>query len=262
MKRTADLPRHPPPVVGFADSYASGFVDGSHAHDRGQLSVFLAGSVTISTQSGSFVPRAGQGMWIPAGTVHQAACRTGLTFQVIYIDPGLAGPDLPCKMFDVSSLMRGLVDEIIAMRFEFAMDDRMSAIARLLVDEIGRAPRIAERLLLPTDHRLRRVCEAITARPGDCRDIDHWAREAGMARRTFTRLFQREMGMGFAAWRRRVRVIEGASRIAAGQSVAEVAFDLGYDNAGSFSTMFHRTFGVTPRALRFGSSPVLHPADE
>lgn len=255
MKRTADLPCHPPPVVGFADSYTGGFVDGFHAHDRAQLSVFLAGSVTINTLDKSFVLGPGQGMWIPANTLHQANCRTDLMFQVVYVDSEFVGPDLPCKMFDLSTLVRGLVDEIVAMRFEFTMDERMSVIARLLVDEIRRAPRIAERLLLPSDPRLRRVCEAIMLQPGDCHDIDYWARETGMARRTFTRLFQQEMGMGFAAWRRRVRVIEAASRIAAGQSISKVAFDLGYDNASSFSTMFHRTFGVAPRTLRFNSEP-------
>ncbi|MBB2200745.1 AraC family transcriptional regulator [Gluconacetobacter tumulisoli] len=259
MKRTADLPLHPPPVVGFADCYVGGFVDEYHAHDRAQLAVFQAGTVTVNTQGRSFVLGPGQGLWLPADTVHQATCRTDLMFQVIYIDSCVAGTDLPCKMFDASILMRGLVDEIIAMRFDFVMDDRMSTIARLLVDEIRRAPRIADRLHFPSDPRLRRVCEAIAAQPGDCRDIDHWARESGMARRTFTRLFQLEMGMGFAAWRRRVRVIEAASRIAAGQSIAEVAFDLGYHNAGSFSTMFHRTFGVAPSTLRFGSSPAPLP---
>ncbi|MFT8717675.1 AraC family transcriptional regulator [Gluconobacter potus] len=254
MKRTADLPIHPPPVVGFADRYLGGFVDGYHTHDRSQLSLFLGGTVTISTLGRSFVLGSGQGMWIPANTLHQANCRTDLAFQVIYVDPTLPeAEDLPCKMFDASSLMRGLVDEIIAMRYEFSMDERMTSIARLLVGEIRRAPPIADRLLFPSDPRLLRVCEAIAAQPGDCHDIDHWAREAGMARRTFTRLFQQEMGMGFAAWRRRVRVVEAASRIAAGQSISEVAFDLGYENPSSFSTMFHRTFGVSPRMVRVGT---------
>ncbi|NHO33843.1 AraC family transcriptional regulator [Acetobacter fallax] len=260
MKRTADLPRNPPPVVGFADCYVGGLVDRFHTHDRAQLSVFLSGSVTINTQDESFVLRPGQGLWLPANTLHEATCRTDLMFQVIYVDSCLTSADnLSCKMFDASFLIRGLVDEIIAMRFSFVMDDRMSVIARLLVDEIGRAPRIADRLLFPSDHRLRRVCEAIIARPGNRHDIDYWATQAGMARRTFTRLFQVEMGMGFAAWRRRVRVVEGAARIAAGQSIAEVAFDLGYDNAASFSTMFHRTFGVAPRTLRSGSSSTSRP---
>ncbi|MFT9360262.1 AraC family transcriptional regulator [Acetobacter okinawensis] len=255
MKRTADFPCHPPPVVGFADCYTGGFVDAFHTHERAQLSIFLAGSVTVNTQDESFVLGPGQGMWLPAQIMHQATCRTDLVFQVVYVDPSFTGADLPpCKMFDVSSLMRGLVDEIIAMTFNFAMDDRMSAIARLLMEEINRAPRIADRLLFPTDLRLRRVCEAIIAQPGDCHDIDYWAREAGMARRTFTRLFQQEMGMGFATWRRRVRVVEAAARLATGQSIAEVAFDLGYDNAGSFSTMFHRTFGAVPSTLRASAS--------
>jgi len=251
MKRTSDLPLHPPPVVGFEDYYAGGFVDGFHTHDRAQLSVFLAGSVTVNTHDESFVLRPGQALWLPANTVHQATCRTDLLFQVIYVDPGFTGAaDLPCKMFEASSLIRGLIDAIIAMSFEFAMDERMLTIGRLLIDEIGRVPRIADRLLFPSDPRLRRVCEAIIAHPGNSRDIDYWAREAGMARRTFTRLFQQEMGLGFAAWRRRVRVVEAASRIATGQSIAEVAFDLGYDNASSFSAMFHKTFGVAPRTLR------------
>ncbi|GBQ66598.1 AraC family transcriptional regulator [Ameyamaea chiangmaiensis NBRC 103196] len=259
MKRTADLPRCPPPVVGFADCYTGGFVDGFHTHDRGQLSVFLGGTVTVSTRNSSFVLCPGQGLWLPANTLHQAVCRTDLAFQVVYVDPTFSGADLPCKMFDVSSLLQGLVDEIVAMRYEFAMDDRMSTIARLLIDELRRAPQIAERLLLPTDQRLRRVCEAITAAPGDSHAIDYWAREAGMARRTFTRLFQAEMGMGFATWRRKVRVLEASSRIAAGQSIAEIAFDLGYGNAGSFSTMFHRASGVAPRTLRAVASHKTRP---
>lgn len=153
MKRTADLPHHPPPVVGFADCYTGGFVDAFHVHDRAQLSLFLAGSVTINTQDESFVLGPGQGMWLPANTLHQATCRTDLAFQVVYVDSSLIGPDLlPSKMFEASSLIRGLVDEIIAMTFQFTMDERMSAIARLLVDEVRRGRRIAERLLFPSDH--------------------------------------------------------------------------------------------------------------
>lgn len=109
----------------------------------------------------------GQAIWLPANVVHQATCRTDLAFQVVYVAPSLIGADtLPCKMFDASSLVRGLVDEIVAMTFNFDMDERMSAIARLLVDEVARAPRIADRFLFPSDPRLRRVCEAITAQPG------------------------------------------------------------------------------------------------
>lgn len=259
MKRTTDLPQRPPPVVGFGDHYAAGFVDQPHTHDRGQVSVILAGTVTINTDEGSFALQPNHGIWIPPGTLHQAICRIDTLFQVVYVDPGFAGVDLSTRMFEASALLRGLVDEIVAMRFDFTMDDRMSTIGRLLIDEIGRAPWITDRLPFPADYRLRRVCEMIVADPGDSHDLDFWAREAGMARRTFTRLFQLELGMGFAAWRRRVRVTEAASRIVAGQSIAEVAFDLGYDNASSFSMMFHRTFGAPPRTLRSARTPPSRP---
>ncbi|GAD08771.1 arac-type DNA-binding domain-containing protein [Gluconobacter frateurii NBRC 103465] len=166
MKRTADLPVCPPPVVGFADRYVDGFVDPYHRHDRAQLSLFLGGTVTVSALDQSFVLGAGQGLWLPANTLHQAECRTNLTFQVVYVDPGMSETaDLPCKMFAVSSLMRGLVDEIIAMQYEFVMDERMTAIAQLLIDEIRRAAPIMNRLIFPSDQRLLRVCMAIVAHP-------------------------------------------------------------------------------------------------
>lgn len=250
IKRSSDLPPRPPPVVGFADVYTGGFVDEFHTHDRAQLAIYQAGSVTISIPDSIFVLCPGQAMWMPANTLHQSICRTDLMFQVIYVDPILSGADLECKVFDASTLVQGLVDEIVAMKSDFTMDARMSTIAALLLEEVRRAPRLADRVHLPADSRLRRVCEAVMAQPGDRHDIDFWAREAGMSRRSFTRLFQQEMGAGFAAWRRRVRVIEAASRITAGETVAEVAFALGYDGLGSFSTMFRQVFGVSPSSLK------------
>ena len=219
MKRSADLPGHSPPVVGFADCYVGGFVDGFHTHDRGQLSLFLAGTVTVSTRDSSFVLSPGQCLWLPANTLHQASCRTDLMFQVVYVEPDLSKTDLPPKMFDASSLLRGLVDEIVTMKYDFIMDERMSAIAQLLIDEIRRAPRIAERVLLPKDHRLRRVCEAITATPGDSHDIVDWALEGRIVLRTFITQFLLVTGMSFSTLQLWVSVLFVAFRISAGQYV-------------------------------------------
>jgi len=39
-------------------------------------------------------------------------------------------------------------------------------------------------------------------------------------------------------------------KLAAGESVTAVAFDLGYDGPGNFSTMFKRVLGVSPSHYR------------
>ncbi|WP_324740220.1 AraC family transcriptional regulator [Tsuneonella sp. CC-YZS046] len=99
---------------------------------------------------------------------------------------------------------------------------------------------------MPDDPRLLRVCGSLLERPSDPRDIDEWARIAGMGRRTFTRAFRRETGIGFAMWRQQARLMEAMALLSSGTPIAQVAFEVGYDSPSSFSAMFRRAFGVSP----------------
>ena len=102
---------------------------------------------------------------------------------------------------------------------------------------------------MPEDKRLLRVCNAILANPADPRDIDDWADVAGMGRRTFTRAFKDNTGMGLATWRQQVRLMEALSLLHAGWPVTSVAYEIGYESPSAFTAMFHRTFGVTPTQM-------------
>ena len=51
-----------------------------------------------------------------------------------------------------------------------------------------------------------------------------------MSRRTFTRAFKHELGMGFALWRQQVRLMQAVSLLAAGRSITSVASDVGYES--------------------------------
>lgn len=246
MKRSADLPLDLAPVVAFEDRLAAGFVDPPHSHDRVQLSFALSGVLTVNTEDTSYVLPPNRAVWIPAHVTHQTICRSEILFQVIYIDASLAPDATECRVFEVSPLVRALVDEVTQFTYDKEMGDRETMITQLLLAEIDRMPNVPVQAELPSDWRLRRVCEAILANPGDTRDIDYWAREAGMARRTFTRSFRDETGMGLATWRRQVRVMEAASRIAAGEAITTVAYDVGYESPSAFTAMFHRTFGAKP----------------
>jgi AraC-like DNA-binding protein len=63
------------------------------------------------------------------------------------------------------------------------------------------------------------------------------------------RLFSRELGMGFAEWRRQVQLAIAVSRLAEGQPVSAVARQFGY-LPSSFSDMFRRELGVPPSEFR------------
>lgn len=248
MIRSADLPERLGPVVAFEDRYQAGYIDPPHFHDRSQLSVALSGVMSLQTEDASFILPPNRAVWIPAHKRHETICRSEVIFKVVYIDPSFGNHPQTCRVFEVSPLVRALIDEVAAFDFSYDFEGREATIVRLLLEEIDRMPSLPVRADLPRDRRLRRVCEAIIADPADARDIDHWAKQAGMARRTFTRSFKEQTGMGLATWRRQVRVMEAASRIAAGEPITSVAYDVGYESSSAFTAMFHRTFGAPPSA--------------
>lgn len=247
MKRSADFSDEMAPVVAFEDRYDAGYADPRHAHGRAQLSFALSGVMAVNTDDASFVLPPHRAIWIPAHKTHQTICRSDVAFQVLYVDPGLVPQLTSCRVFEVSPLVRALVGEVTGFPRDYAMQGRAARIVQLLLEEIETVSHVPGRTEMPADRRLRRVCEAIIADPSDTRDINHWAREAGMARRTFTRTFREQTGMGLATWRRQVRLKEAASRIVAGETITSVAYEVGYDSPSAFTAMFHRAFGAAPR---------------
>jgi transcriptional regulator GlxA family with amidase domain len=72
-----------------------------------------------------------------------------------------------------------------------------------------------------------------------------------MSRRSFTRAFKRETGMGVALRRQQVRLLEALSLLSTGSSVTSVAMDVGYDSASAFCAMFEPALGVSPSRYSF-----------
>jgi AraC-like DNA-binding protein len=246
LKRSADLPLTIRPVVGLRDSYAVGYIDLLHTHDRAQLLYALAGVMTVVTDVTSYVLPPNRAIWIPANTPHQIACLEELTFNTLYIDPARSRPTEGCLVFDVPPLLGALIDEVLS--FEHAYDEagREGQIVALMLDEIERRPALMVSAPMPRDPRLRRVCEQIVADPADPRDLDAFAKVAGMGRRTFTRGFRREMGVAFAMWRQQIRLQTALSLLREGKSVTTIAYQVGYENPSAFTAMFHRVLGAAP----------------
>jgi AraC-like DNA-binding protein len=77
-------------------------------------------------------------------------------------------------------------------------------------------------------------------------DLDTAAAEAGMSRRTFTRLFRAQSGVSFGEWRQQVCLLAAIERLSMGQPVTHVALDLGYASPSAFAAAFRRVLGETP----------------
>ncbi|MDG2523009.1 helix-turn-helix transcriptional regulator [Caulobacter segnis] len=236
------------PVLAFEDGLPARHVGPSQTHDCGRLILALEGVMTVSAEEASCLLPPHRAAWIPAGVPHDISTREKVRFQTLSLKLGLDRLPATTRVFEVSPLVRALIGEVVCFTVRHEFGAREAALTELLVGEMERMPRVGATTSLPADRRLRRVCEAIIADPSDNRPIDDWALLAGMGRRTFTRTFRTDMGMSLAAWRRQVRVMEAASRIAAGETINVVAYEVGYESPSAFIAMFHRVLGAPPAA--------------
>lgn len=67
-----------------------------------------------------------------------------------------------------------------------------------------------------------------------------------MSERNLARLVVSETGLSFRRWRHQLQLIVALQGLIRGQSVQQVAQDLGYDSTTAFITMFKKGLGQTP----------------
>ena len=95
---------------------------------------------------------------------------------------------------------------------------------------------------------------------GDVRDWDGLARQAKyragelagicqISLRTLERHFRKQYNLKVGRWLKELRMSDAYQKLQQGDSVKEVAFDLGYKQHSHFSRDFKNRFGVSPSFL-------------
>jgi AraC-like DNA-binding protein len=126
---------------------------------------------------------------------------------------------------------------------------RERRIAALLVDELRRAPQVPLGIALPTDKRLRRLCESMLDDPSRHATLEAWAGDTGASARTIARLFRSELATTFVRWREQVLLARAVPLAARRMPMAAIAAELGYASPSAFAAMVRRSVGSSP--LRF-----------
>lgn len=242
---SAQLANAPRPIVALAQEFAAGANDPVHEHVRAQLLYACQGVMSIVTSDGSYVIPPQRALWIPAGMRHRVTFRSDVSLRTLYV----AKPDIGSsnsRVIEVSPLLRALILEAMLIPQEYDLNGRDGRIMQLILDSIELMPTAPLSVPMPSDSRLLHICQLIFQDPAREEDLDDWARTACMSRRTLTRRFREETGMSLASWKQYVRLIEGVARLAAGQPVSTVAYEVGYDSPSAFTVAFHRVFGTSP----------------
>ncbi|MEJ2410446.1 MAG: helix-turn-helix transcriptional regulator [Novosphingobium sp.] len=224
-----------------------GFESEPHVHRKAQLIMAVRGLVTCEVAKGLWMVPPQCALWIPGGMEHRVRAVGEVELYVLFVDPDVAD-ELPaeCCTIAIAPLLRELV---VAVSRLPPLYDRGGSSGRLIdtmLDQLVIAPVEHLHLPMPTDPRLRRIADALTADPSDRATIGEWAQRVAMSERTLFRLIMRETGMSFGRWRQQFQIMFALERLTDGDAVQVVAFDLGYESASAFITMFKKALGQPP----------------
>jgi AraC-like DNA-binding protein len=209
-----------------------------------QLVYATQGSLTVECPVGQqlwYVP-ARRALRVPAGQACALRMRGVVRLRMIYHHESLSKQAQAIQAINISPLLH----EAILEAGRRGVLSATEPLSRLIMELLSAAPSVPLMLPMPHDARALRVAKRLLRIPAKQDKLPDLARSSGASVRTLERLFAVETGMGFAAWRQRLRMLEGMRRLMDGQSVADAADATGYQSVSAFVVAFKATVGETP----------------
>ncbi|MGQ0711214.1 MAG: AraC family transcriptional regulator [Rhodoferax sp.] len=254
----APAPGHPQSLVFRSASVPAHGLYAEHQHAWGEFVAAYSGVMEVKVAQHHYLAPPSYGIWLPPDLPHTGLNRRAAQHCSLYVAPALCAglPATPCAL-TIGPLVRALMDTLRDERPPDSAADHAAhqRLLRVLLDRLQQAPRAGSYLPSTDDPALQAVLAAMQRQPHDDRPLRDWALSVHLTERTLMRRAQRELGMPLAQWRQRLRVVLALPRLEAGQSVENVALDLGYSSASAFIAMFKRLMGCTPDEFRRGGTP-------
>lgn len=112
-----------------------------------------------------------------------------------------------------------------------------------------------------SDRRIRAAISAMHAEPARHWTLEELAHISGLSRTIFAQRFKRLVGETTMCYLMRWRMLLATKRLRLGdESIASIAFELGYESESAFCTAFKRMTACSPTQYRRGSLPSLADA--
>ncbi|MFE0674822.1 AraC family transcriptional regulator [Streptomyces sp. NPDC058867] len=225
----------------------------AHTHRRHELVWVRGGTLTSRVGNRIFTVSEGNGLWMPAGTLHAGRATAGARFYGAFIAPDRT----PVAFEEPTAIaMTPLLESLLTHLSGTDLDPGARGRAESVVFDVLRPSERQFALRVPGDARIDVIAEVLLDDPADPRSLEEWARELDVSDRTLTRAFRQSTGLSFAQWRQALRVHRALMLLAEGFDVTTVSAVLGYTRPSTFIAAFRRVMGTTPGAFHAPADPV------
>lgn len=236
-----------PKVIAVSLSKALDRESHTHRHAAGQLYCLKQGLMTVNTPSGIFANPPRLIGWIPPNFEHAIVGPGQVLGWTVLIDEDLAAPlpDHPV-LLSCPAVLEPLAERLATLTPEFWGSERYNRLGEVFLDELYEASVQPLTLPLPQDPRLHQIARLLMANPSDMRTGPELARWVGLSPRSLSRHWASATGMSLAKYRQTSRLLKSLEGLAAGNSVQQVAWQVGFENVSSYISAFRHAFGSTP----------------
>lgn len=233
----------------------------THVHETAQLTFAASGIVQVHTSEGRWLVPPQLAVWIPAGIPHHVEVLADADLWMVHFQPSAVGDwgpgMLPDRAFAlrVTPLLRSLLTAAFAAE---TGAKKAELVVRLMLHDLTETAHAPTFLPLPMTPAARRVADLALDDPrGEC-SVGELASRAATSVRTVSRLFRRETGLTFKAWRQRARIVHAMDRLARGETIARVSAGCGFASTAAFSCAFRQVTAMTPTSfyMRTGEGPL------
>ncbi|MGE3875980.1 MAG: helix-turn-helix domain-containing protein [Parvibaculaceae bacterium] len=220
-----------------------------HLHDYSQILFPLQGSMRIAIDGRCDTVSSNALAVIPEGSVHDFEPSPDCCMLVLNVEAATFAKDsLPLVMRDHDRIVTQ-IDPFMWRLFSL-LGTEVDADARRTPD-VTRLALTGLQLVKPAatpyaDQRILAAADGLQET-----SVAEMARKSGLGQSQFHALFRATTGQSPKQYRLRKLLDRAVDRlVATADPIAEIAYDLGYQNASSFNRLFRQRFGATPSEFR------------
>lgn len=219
----------------------------THRHAAGQLFCLKQGLMTVKTPSGIFANPPRLVGWIPPYFEHAIIGPGPVLGWTVLVDDALAAPlpDHPV-LLSCPSVLEPLAERLAILSPDHWGSARYHRLCEVFLDELYESTEHPLTLPLPAEPRLLQIARLLMDDPSDTRTGPELARWAGLSPRSLSRHWAGAVGMSLTRYRQVSRLLKSLEGLAAGKSVQQVAWQVGFDSVSSYISAFRSAFGSTP----------------